>query len=236
MTTELFAKYLYETYCTHVGGRAFNGDALPDWETFSGDPEKTTQASAWRALAADAWVAVTQAVTAAVHRTDNTFGAAIAAAEAGFAFRLDSWQPDVFISMQKPDDSSRMTAPYLYVTSRFGRVPWIPTMIEILSKKWTIIPHPEAKESYVFEGPVAALPEDQMPARSRSSLRVLRLGSVTDKTPEPDEALDAKARIIAVNLRSKSDEEFESACRSMGAANPDMLARVMQQLQVLGSE
>lgn len=29
---ETVAKELYETYCTAVGGVAFNGDKLPDWE------------------------------------------------------------------------------------------------------------------------------------------------------------------------------------------------------------
>ncbi len=29
-----------------------------------------------------------------------------------------------------------MTAPYLYVTSRFGKVPWMPTVIELFSEHW----------------------------------------------------------------------------------------------------
>lgn len=70
---------------------------------------------------------------------NQTFGAAIDASKTGKTFRLPSWQEDVFISLQVPDEHSKMTAPYLYVTSRFGRVPWIPTMIEILSEKWSIV-------------------------------------------------------------------------------------------------
>jgi hypothetical protein len=38
---------LYETYCNSVGGKAFNGDPLPNWETFLGDPEKRKQSQAW---------------------------------------------------------------------------------------------------------------------------------------------------------------------------------------------
>lgn len=34
---------------------------------------------------------------------------------------------------------TRMTAPYLYVESRFGKVPWKETMIELFSKDWEII-------------------------------------------------------------------------------------------------
>ncbi len=50
--------------------------------------------------------------------------------------RLPKWLPDVYIAIQKPDENSKMTAPYFYVTSRFGMVPWIPTMIEMLSLEW----------------------------------------------------------------------------------------------------
>ncbi len=32
-----------------------------------------------------------------------------------------------------------MTAPYLYVESRFGRVPWKETMIELLSEEWEVV-------------------------------------------------------------------------------------------------
>ena len=42
---------LYAIYCRTVGGFAFNGDPLPDWETFSADPNKEKQADGWRAVA-----------------------------------------------------------------------------------------------------------------------------------------------------------------------------------------
>lgn len=50
-TIENTAELLYTTYCNEVGGRAFNGDPLPDWETFARDPAKAKQANAWRAAA-----------------------------------------------------------------------------------------------------------------------------------------------------------------------------------------
>lgn len=53
--------------------------------------------------------------------------------------RLPSWKEDVIIKCQMPDENSKMTAPYLYVESRFGRVPWKETMIEMFSKKWQLI-------------------------------------------------------------------------------------------------
>jgi hypothetical protein len=67
------------------------------------------------------------------------FEDAIKAMRAGKTARLDQWEEDVFISIQVPDANSKMSAPYFYVTSRFGMVPWIPTMIEMLTEEWTII-------------------------------------------------------------------------------------------------
>jgi hypothetical protein len=48
---EKFAGYLYETYCKAVGGKAFNGDLLPSWETFRADETKHVQSEAWVSVA-----------------------------------------------------------------------------------------------------------------------------------------------------------------------------------------
>jgi len=53
--------------------------------------------------------------------------------------RLPHWKEDVIIKIQFPDEHSKMTTPYLYVESRFGRVPWIPTQIELFSREWVIV-------------------------------------------------------------------------------------------------
>lgn len=47
MNREYIAQELYTAYCEAVGGKAFNGDALPTWAEFSGDPAKQKQANAW---------------------------------------------------------------------------------------------------------------------------------------------------------------------------------------------
>ena len=67
------------------------------------------------------------------------FGLALEAARKGKGFRLPQWKPDVVIRAQLPDEHSKMTAPYLYVESRFGRVPWKETMIELFSDEWQIV-------------------------------------------------------------------------------------------------
>lgn len=45
--SEKTAGLLYETYCTAVGGVAFNGDPLPGWKEFRADPKKKKQSDAW---------------------------------------------------------------------------------------------------------------------------------------------------------------------------------------------
>lgn len=45
------AKLLWDVYSAGVGGVAFNGDPLPDWDTFAADPAKTKQVDGYRAMA-----------------------------------------------------------------------------------------------------------------------------------------------------------------------------------------
>ena len=76
----------------------------------------------------------------AYRRTDwLTFGLAFEIVKQGKGMRLPQWQPDVVIRAQYPDENSKMTAPYLYVESRFGRVPWKETMIELFSEQWEVV-------------------------------------------------------------------------------------------------
>jgi hypothetical protein len=67
------------------------------------------------------------------------FGQALEEVKQGKGMRLPQWSEDVVIRAQYPDEHSKMTAPYLYVESRFGRVPWKETMIELFSEKWVIV-------------------------------------------------------------------------------------------------
>jgi hypothetical protein len=67
------------------------------------------------------------------------FGQAFEEVKKGKGMRLPKWGSDVVIRAQYPDEYSKMTAPYLYVESRFGRVPWKETMIELFSEEWQVI-------------------------------------------------------------------------------------------------
>ena len=53
--------------------------------------------------------------------------------------RLPSWSPEVLIKCQMPDEYSKMTTPYLYVESRFGRVPWRETFPEMFNDNWEVV-------------------------------------------------------------------------------------------------
>ncbi len=52
---EQTAGELYEAYCAAVGGKAFNGDALPNWADFRADDSKRKQSDAWVTTATKAW-------------------------------------------------------------------------------------------------------------------------------------------------------------------------------------
>lgn len=67
------------------------------------------------------------------------FGQAFEEVKKGKGMRLPQWGKDVVIRAQYPDKHSKMTAPYLYVESRFGRVPWKETMIELFAENWEVV-------------------------------------------------------------------------------------------------
>ena len=52
--------------------------------------------------------------------------------------RLPRWGQDVYIACQWPDENSKMTHQYLYVTSRYGKCPWKETYPEMFSAEWEV--------------------------------------------------------------------------------------------------
>lgn len=67
------------------------------------------------------------------------YGYALEEVKKGKGMRLPQWNDDVVIRAQYPDEYSKMTAPYLYVESRFGRVPWKETVIEQFNNNWEVV-------------------------------------------------------------------------------------------------
>jgi hypothetical protein len=72
------------------------------------------------------------------------FGEAFEQVKKGNGMRLPHWNAEVTILAQYPDENSKMTAPYLYEKSRFGKVPWKETMIELFSEDWEVIVYARA--------------------------------------------------------------------------------------------
>ncbi len=68
-----------------------------------------------------------------------SFGQAFEEVKKGKAMRLPKWSEDVKIRAQYPDEHSKMTHPYLYVESRFGRVPWKETIVELFAEDWQVV-------------------------------------------------------------------------------------------------
>ena len=66
------------------------------------------------------------------------FGQALEFVKHSMGMRLPQWKGDVVIRAQYPDEHSKMTSPYLYVESRFGKVPWKETMIEMFADNWEV--------------------------------------------------------------------------------------------------
>ncbi|MGX5634265.1 Thoeris anti-defense Tad2 family protein [Bacillus thuringiensis] len=67
------------------------------------------------------------------------FGQAFEEVKKDKGMRLPQWSNDVVIRAQFPDEHSKMTAPYLYVESCFGRVPWKETNIELFAENWEVV-------------------------------------------------------------------------------------------------
>lgn len=128
------AEVMYTEYCEAVGGKSYDGKPLPTAKEFFDDDSKVTQSMAWLRAAGKA----IDYLRGFEDDKNLTFSEALQAMEAGYSVRLPKWSPEVRISIQRPDEHSKMTAPYLYVESRYGRVPWNPTQIELLAQDWEV--------------------------------------------------------------------------------------------------
>ena len=81
------------------------------------------------------------------------FGNALIALKNGSKVSRMGWNgKGLFITLQVPDENSKMTRPYLYITTPVGstnqfgtendkeqRVPWLASQTDLLSEDWFII-------------------------------------------------------------------------------------------------
>lgn len=78
-----------------------------------------------------------------------TFGDTIALLKKGLKARREGWNGNgIFISLQVPDENSKMTSPYIYIDTTGlktdnpnapkSRVPWLASQTDMLSEDWVI--------------------------------------------------------------------------------------------------
>lgn len=77
------------------------------------------------------------------------FGEALEAMRAGEAVRRKGWNGiGIFIALQRPDEKSKMTQPYIYIDTTGlvsnnpdaprGKVPWLASQTDLLAEDWEI--------------------------------------------------------------------------------------------------
>lgn len=66
-------------------------------------------------------------------------GDVVAGLKQGRRFRRDGWNgPGQFIELQVPDKNSKMTLPYVFITTvRGDLVPWLCSPTDLLAWDWT---------------------------------------------------------------------------------------------------
>lgn len=67
-----------------------------------------------------------------------TFGEALQLLKSGNSVARSGWNgPGQCIQMQVPDENSKMTLPYLYITTVQGdQVPWLASQTDLLKEDW----------------------------------------------------------------------------------------------------
>lgn len=70
------------------------------------------------------------------------FGQAIDALKAGLRVCRSGWNgKGMWLKLQRPDSSSKMTLPYIYMfTATADLVPWLASQTDVLAEDWQIVP------------------------------------------------------------------------------------------------
>jgi hypothetical protein len=60
--------------------------------------------------------------------------------KAGFFVCRQGWNgPGQYLALQVPDENSKMTLPYIYITTVNGkRVPWLASQTDLLAEDWQL--------------------------------------------------------------------------------------------------
>ena len=70
------------------------------------------------------------------------FGQALRIMCRGFRVARENWNgKGMFLTIQMPDEHSKMTRPYIYITTVKGdRVPWVASQDDLLEWDWVQVP------------------------------------------------------------------------------------------------
>jgi len=69
---------------------------------------------------------------------ETNFGWALNKLKEGFAVYREGWNgPGQYLALQVPDDNSKMTLPYIYISTAQGDlVPWLASQTDMLAMDW----------------------------------------------------------------------------------------------------
>lgn len=70
-----------------------------------------------------------------------SFGEAIESLKAGYAVQREGWNgKGMFLKLQVPDAHSKMTLPYIYMSTVQGDlVPWLASQTDMLAEDWRVV-------------------------------------------------------------------------------------------------
>lgn len=69
-----------------------------------------------------------------------TFGDALVQLLAGVSVQRTGWNGNHSLTLQVPDSNSKMTQPYIYMTTEQGAVvPWVASQTDLLATDWAVV-------------------------------------------------------------------------------------------------
>lgn len=86
------------------------------------------------------------------------FGAALSCLKRKQFVSRKNWNgPGQWLHLQKPDDHSKMTLPYIYIhTVQGDLVPWLASQTDLLAEDWVIVLPAGARDTSTDEPPAVA--------------------------------------------------------------------------------
>lgn len=100
-----------------------------------------------------------------------------------YGIRLSTWEAEVLVKVQMPDDNSYMTGPYLYKETKYSRVPWVPTQEEMFSNEWSVVSVIDSEHDK-FVNKMTASNYKEFENKKRAAVEKLMNNKVADRCSE----------------------------------------------------